>query len=82
MSTGRVFTPEQIQIMHDAFEAVCDRLQLRPGERATEDVAVTVVDFAATGILDLDGLTSATLAAARQWGDSGAVMPKCEGRAA
>jgi hypothetical protein len=64
-----VFTPEQIQIMHKAFDAVCAQLDLRPGDGATEEVAVTVVDFAATGVLDLQPLSAATLAAAQQWGE-------------
>jgi hypothetical protein len=67
MSTPRVFTPEQIQVMHKAFEAVCAKLRLQPGERATDDVAVTIVDFAATGVLSLDTLTAATLAAVQGW---------------
>jgi hypothetical protein len=66
MPTG-YFTPEQIEVMHKAFEAVCAKLKLRPGEPETEEVAVTIVDFAVTGVLDVNGLTAATLAAARQW---------------
>ena len=67
MLTPRAFTPEQIQVMHKAFEAVCAKLRLRPGARATDDVAVTIVDFAATGVLNLDTLTAATLAAVQGW---------------
>jgi hypothetical protein len=68
-SPSRVFTPEEIYIMHKAFEAVCKSLRLRSGERAVENVAVMIVDFAATGILDVKGLVSATVAACRESGE-------------
>jgi hypothetical protein len=48
----------------------CRRLQLRPSERAAEDVAVAIVDLVATGVFDFDQLTAATLAVARQWPSS------------
>jgi hypothetical protein len=63
MPIGPVFTPEQIQIMHKAFEAVCAKLRLRPSARVTDDVAVMIVDLAAAGVLNFDTLTAATLAA-------------------
>jgi hypothetical protein len=68
--------------MHKAFETDCERLRLRPGERATEEVAITVVDFAATGILDVEGLTAAALAAARRRGEFGTPGPRNTDRAA
>jgi hypothetical protein len=82
MPTGHVFTPEQIQIMHKAFEIVWSRLHLRPGERAAEEVAVAIVDFAVTGIVNVEELTAATLAAAQGWGEFGALGPKSTERAA
>jgi hypothetical protein len=82
MPTGPVFTPEQIYVMHKAFEAVCAKLRLRSGGRAREEVAVTIVDFAAAGVLNLDTLTTATLAAARQREEPKPSAPKRGARAA
>jgi hypothetical protein len=76
MPTGPVFTPAQVQVMLKAFEAVCAKLGLRPGARATEEVAVTVVDFAAAGVLNLDTLT------AQRWGAPGASGSETTDRAA
>jgi hypothetical protein len=72
MASAQVFTPDQINVMHKAFEAVCAKLHLQPGKRATDDVAITIVNFATIGILDYDGLVAATLAAAQQSGMFGA----------
>jgi hypothetical protein len=48
--------------MHAAFAIVCGRLRLKPGDRAAEDVAVKVVDYATAGVCDVEGLTTAVLA--------------------
>jgi hypothetical protein len=60
-----IFTAEQIDVLHAAFATVCGKLGLKAGDRATEDVAVRIVDLAATGICDIEGLTTATLSAFR-----------------
>ncbi len=65
--------------MHNVFETVCRKLELRPDKHGAEEVAVTIVDFAATGILDLNGLTTATLAAAQR---GASMAPSILGRAA
>jgi hypothetical protein len=57
-----VFGPEEIDVMHAAFVAVCGKLGLKPGDPAADDIAVWIVDFAVTGIRDIEGLTTATLA--------------------
>jgi hypothetical protein len=82
MPTGPVFTPAQVQIMLKAFEAVCTKLRLRPGARATEEVAISIVDFAAAGVLNLDTLTATTLAAAQKSGAPGSSGPETTDRAA
>jgi hypothetical protein len=82
MSTGNVFTPEQIEAMHKAFETVCAKLDLQPGERATEHVAITIVDLAATGVLEFQAITDATLAAVERWEEPYAVKRRPDERAA
>jgi hypothetical protein len=62
--TSSVFTPEQIDVMHAAFEAVCRKLRLRPSDRASEHVAVIIVDLAVTGVLTKEALISAAILAA------------------
>ncbi len=55
-----IFTPEQIDVLHTAFATVCRKLQLKAGDRAVEDIAVKIVDLAAAGICDIEGLTRGT----------------------
>jgi hypothetical protein len=61
---ARPFTPEQIDIMHAAYETACEKLRIRPGGRAADHVAVMIVDLAATGVLDVDAITAALVLAA------------------
>jgi hypothetical protein len=58
------FYPKQIEAMHAAFVAVCARLKLRAGtgDRATDLVAVKIVDLARSGECDVGRLTALTLA--------------------
>jgi hypothetical protein len=61
---GPVFAPEQINVMHAAYETVCRKLRIRPGGPAADQVAVMIVDIAATGVLDLNAITAMVLLAA------------------
>jgi hypothetical protein len=61
---ARVFAPEQINVMHAAYETVCRKLGIRPGGPAADHVAVMIVDVAATGVLDPDAITATVLLAA------------------
>jgi hypothetical protein len=56
--------PKQIEAAHAAFVAVCARLKLRAGtgDRATDLVAVKIVDLARGGECDVGRLTALTLA--------------------
>jgi hypothetical protein len=58
------FFPDQIEAMHAAFVAVCGRLKLHAGtgDRATDLVAVKIVDLARGGEFDVDRLTALALA--------------------
>ncbi len=56
-----IFTTEQIDVMHSAFAAACGRLGLKPGDRGAEDVAVRIVNLAATGVCELDRLPAAVI---------------------
>jgi hypothetical protein len=65
MPAGRavhIFTPEQIGVLRAAFEAVCARRHLRPGERATERAAIIIAYLATAGVLDFEAITTAALA--------------------
>ena len=57
-----IFTQAQIGVMHSALAVACGRLGLKPGGRAVEDVAVRIVDIAASGAFDVESLTAAVLA--------------------
>jgi hypothetical protein len=61
---ARAFAPEQIDIMHAAYDAACAKLGIRPGGRAAAHVAVMIVDLAATGVLDVNAITATVLLAA------------------
>jgi hypothetical protein len=58
------FYPDQIEAMHAAFVAVCVRLKLHAGtgDRATDLIAVKIVDLARGGEFDVSRLTALTLA--------------------
>jgi hypothetical protein len=58
------FYPDQIEAMHAAFVAVCAKLKLHPGtgDKATDLIAVKIVDLARGGELDVGRLTALTLA--------------------
>ena len=60
---ARAFTPEQIDIMHAAYDAACAKLGIRPGGRAAAHVAVMIVDLAAT-VLGVNAITATVLLAA------------------
>jgi hypothetical protein len=57
-----IFTAQQVDVLHSAFATVCGKLGLKAGDRATEDVAVRIVDLATTGVCDIESLTAAALA--------------------
>jgi hypothetical protein len=58
------FGPDQLQAMAEAFEAVCRELRLsRVNDRATEFVALKIVDLARAGERDQTNLTALALAA-------------------
>jgi hypothetical protein len=82
MSAGHVFTAEQLKVMHAALERICENLISAPVNPPTEQVAVTIVDLAAAGVLEFDGITEATLAAVAQWQKLDAVNRKTGERAA
>jgi hypothetical protein len=58
----RIFAPEQIESFHTVFAVVCGRMGISIGDPEAEDVAVKIVKLASTGIRDVGGLTTATLA--------------------
>jgi hypothetical protein len=58
------FGPEQLDAMTQAFETVCRKLRLtRRKDRATEFVALKIVDLAMTGETNQENLTALALAA-------------------
>jgi hypothetical protein len=58
------FGPDQLHAMIEAFEAVRRELRLaRVNDRATEFVALKIVDLAMTGETDQENLTVLALAA-------------------
>jgi hypothetical protein len=58
------FEVEHIQAMDEAFNAVCGRLELSTltGDRASELVAVTIIELAMAGERNAKRLTARTLA--------------------
>jgi hypothetical protein len=58
------FNFEQVEAMHAAFVAACATLKLCVGvaDRATELVALKIIDLALAGECDKDKLTALTLA--------------------
>jgi hypothetical protein len=63
---GPVFTSEQIDVMHATFKSVCRKLRIRPGEREADQIAVMIVDLAATGALDVAAITATMLLATEE----------------
>jgi hypothetical protein len=63
-SRNFAFQPEQIRVMHRAFEAVCAKLQLSTGrgDRVTELVALRIIELALAGERNADRLTARVLA--------------------
>jgi hypothetical protein len=65
-STPRIvaFEPEQISVMHKAFETVCAELQLSigMGDRLTELVGQKIMELAMAGERDAGRLTARVLA--------------------
>ena len=58
------FQPEQLHAMTEAFHMVCRELRLsRTKDRATEFVAVKIIDLAMTGERVQESLTARALAA-------------------
>jgi hypothetical protein len=64
VSRNFAFEPEQIHVMHRAFEAVCAELQLSIGlgDRVTELVGQKIIELAVAGERDADRLTARVLA--------------------
>jgi hypothetical protein len=63
-SRNFAFEPEQIRVMHRAFEAVCAELQLSIGlgDRVTELVGAKIIELARAGERNADRLTARVLA--------------------
>jgi hypothetical protein len=63
-SRNFAFEPEQIRVMHRAFEAVCARLQLSvgSGDRLTELAGRKIIELARAGEHDADRLIARVLA--------------------
>jgi hypothetical protein len=60
---NRVFDPDETHAMGEAFEIVCDLLELKPGtdDPMTRKVAGAIVGAAESGIRDTEGLMAAAL---------------------
>jgi hypothetical protein len=63
-SRNFAFQPEQIRVIHGAFEAVCAKLQLSTGtgDRVTELVALRIIELARAGERNADRLTARVFA--------------------
>jgi len=57
---GQAFEPEQLVVMSQAFEDVCEEIGFK-NQAARELVAKTVIRFAESGISDVANLRDATL---------------------
>jgi hypothetical protein len=63
-SRNFAFEPEQIRVMHRAFETVCAKLELSTGTgvQVTELVARKIIELARAGERNADRLTARVLA--------------------
>jgi hypothetical protein len=61
----RAFEPETLKNMSQAYEAVCEALELKLGkdDMLTQAVAERIVEFAQRGVRDTASLTAMTLQA-------------------